>query len=95
MQFGTAIEKDLSPSIDVLHDLQTKGLPFDALWTCLEKIGCQRALNVFQAASEYIWCACMHVCALLDQSRILYPTPVCELNIYANKKEVELIMLTS
>ena len=57
VQFGTAIEKDLSPSIDVLHDLQTKGLPLDVFWTRLETIRCQRALNVFRAASEYIWCA--------------------------------------
>ena len=65
MEFGNAIQNDLSPSIDVLHDLQRRDLSFNDFVTCLEKIGCQRALNVFREASE-LSCTCtcmsMHIC---------------------------------
>ena len=63
-EFGTATEKNLSPSIDVLHDLQKKGLPLKEFARCLEKIGCQRALNVFGAVSE-LNCTCVRTCVCM------------------------------
>ena len=43
--FGSAILKDRSPSLDVLNDLQAKGLSLADFTSCLDKIGCQRAIN--------------------------------------------------
>ena len=71
--FGMVIVKGGSPSLDLLHDLQKKRLPLDHFVACLQRIGCQRALNEFTAASEssycesvmmniymYIWLSCLH-----------------------------------
>ena len=52
--FGMATVNDGSPSIHLLRDLQKKGLPLDAFISCLEKIGCQGALNEFVSASEKV-----------------------------------------
>ena len=56
VNFGVAVERDESPSIEVLHDLQKKGLLLSDFKYCLERIGCQGALNEFLPASKT--CAC-------------------------------------
>ena len=57
VNFGVAVERDESPSIEVLHDLQKKGLLLIDFKYCLERIGCQGALNEFLPASKT--CACV------------------------------------
>ena len=43
---------DQSPSLLLLQDLKRRGLPLGEFISSLEKIGCQKALNEFIAASE-------------------------------------------
>ena len=46
--------RDESPSLLLLTDLQRRGLPLEEFISCLERIGCQRALNEFRSASELV-----------------------------------------
>lgn len=53
-EFGMATLKDESPSLLLLRDLQRRGLPLQEFIQCLQRIGCQRALNEFVSASEHV-----------------------------------------
>lgn len=63
--FGMATVKvDGSPSVELLHDLQEKGLQFNTFIECLQTIGCQGALNeLTAAASKSVVELHVHVCA--------------------------------
>ena len=50
--FGTELLKDRSPGLKLLKDLQGKKLSLDVFVSCLEKIECVGAQNVFRTAGE-------------------------------------------
>jgi hypothetical protein len=51
-EYGMATLRDESPSLPLLTDLQRRGLPLEEFISCLERIGCQRALNEFRSATR-------------------------------------------
>ena len=51
--FATEALKDRSPSLKLLYDLRVRKLSFDVFLTCLEKIQCTGAVNMFRATGEF------------------------------------------